>query len=131
MISACKRNPVGAAVLIGTATRVPGLLSTLFSAMPQEHERSLGLWHAEWETLPEICRLVSGALQQALIVAEGLEVDPARMLSNLELTRGLLLAEAVSIVLAQRLGRETAHHLLEQCCQRAVAEQRHPRSVGR
>ncbi len=97
--------------------------------MPQEHERSLGLWHAEWETLPEICRLVSGALQQALIVAEGLEVDPARMLSNLELTRGLLLAEAVSIVLAQRLGRETAHHLLEQCCQRAVAEQRHLRAV--
>ncbi|WP_017906107.1 3-carboxy-cis,cis-muconate cycloisomerase [Pseudomonas asplenii] len=124
-----KRNPVGAAVLIGTATRVPGLLSTLFSAMPQEHERSLGLWHAEWETLPEICRLVSGSLQQALIVAEGLEVDPARMLSNLDLTRGLLLAEAVSIVLAQRLGRDTAHHLLEQCCQRAVAEQRHLRAV--
>jgi 3-carboxy-cis,cis-muconate cycloisomerase len=48
-----KRNPVGAAVLIGAATRVPGLVSTLFSAMPQEHERSLGLWHAEWETLPE------------------------------------------------------------------------------
>lgn len=42
-----KRNPVGAAVLIGAATRVPGLVSTLFSAMPQEHERSLGLWHAE------------------------------------------------------------------------------------
>ncbi|NWE28598.1 3-carboxy-cis,cis-muconate cycloisomerase [Pseudomonas gingeri] len=124
-----KRNPVGAAVLIGAATRVPGLLSTLFSAMPQEHERSLGLWHAEWETLPEICRLVSGALQQALIVSEGLEVDPARMLENLDLTQGLLLAEAVSIVLAQRLGRDTAHHLLEQCCKRAVAEQRHLRAV--
>ncbi|NWA05166.1 3-carboxy-cis,cis-muconate cycloisomerase [Pseudomonas gingeri] len=124
-----KRNPVGAAVLIATATRVPGLLSTLFSAMPQEHERSLGLWHAEWETLPDICRLVSGALQQALIVSEGLEVDPARMLENLDLTQGLLLAEAVSIVLAQRLGRDTAHHLLEQCCKRAVAEQRHLRAV--
>ncbi len=124
-----KRNPVGAAVLIATATRVPGLLSTLFSAMPQEHERSIGLWHAEWETLPEICRLVSGALQQALIVSEGLEVDPTRMLENLNLTQGLLLAEAVSIVLAQRLGRDTAHHLLEQCCKRAVAEQRHLRAV--
>ncbi|WP_259698744.1 lyase family protein, partial [Pseudomonas frederiksbergensis] len=56
-----KRNPVGAAVLISAATRVPGLLATMFAAMPQEHERSLGLWHAEWETLPEICCLVSGA----------------------------------------------------------------------
>ncbi|MGB8922141.1 MAG: 3-carboxy-cis,cis-muconate cycloisomerase [Pseudomonas sp.] len=124
-----KRNPVGAAVLIGAATRVPGLLSTLFSAMPQEHERSLGLWHAEWETLPEICCLVSGALQQAQLLADGLEVDAARMARNLELTQGLVLAEAVSIVLAQRVGRDTAHHLLEQCCKRAVAEHRHLRAV--
>ncbi len=124
-----KRNPVGAAVLIGAATRVPGLVSTLFSAMPQEHERSLGLWHAEWETLPEICCLVSGSLQQAKLLAEGLEVDAERMARNLELTQGLVLAEAVSIVLAQRVGRDTAHHLLEQCCKRAVAEQRHLRAV--
>ncbi|WP_455805309.1 3-carboxy-cis,cis-muconate cycloisomerase [Pseudomonas fluorescens] len=124
-----KRNPVGAAVLIGAATRVPGLVSTLFSAMPQEHERSLGLWHAEWETLPEICCLVSGSLQQARLLADGLEVDAERMGRNLDLTQGLVLAEAVSIVLAQRVGRDTAHHLLEQCCKRAVAEQRHLRAV--
>lgn len=124
-----KRNPVGAAVLIGAATRVPGMVSTLFSAMPQEHERSLGLWHAEWETLPQICCLVSGSLQQARLLAEGLEVDAARMARNLDLTQGLVLAEAVSIVLAQRVGRDTAHHLLEQCCKRAVAEQRHLRAV--
>ena len=124
-----KRNPVGAAVLISAATRVPGLVSTLFSAMPQEHERSLGLWHAEWETLPEICCLVSGALQQALAIAQGLEVDAERMARNLDLTQGLVLAEAVSIVLAQRIGRDRAHHLLETCCKRAVAEQRHLRAV--
>ena len=124
-----KRNPVGSAVLISAATRVPGLLSILFSAMPQEHERSLGLWHAEWETLPEICCVVSGALVQALNIAQGLEVDSERMARNLDLTHGLVLAEAVSIVLAQRVGRETAHHLLEQCCKRAVAEQRHLRAV--
>jgi 3-carboxy-cis,cis-muconate cycloisomerase len=47
----------------------------MFSAMPQEHERSLGLWHAEWETLPELLPGVR-ALQQALLVSEGLEVDP-------------------------------------------------------
>lgn len=124
-----KRNPVGSAVLISAATRVPGLLSTLFSAMPQEHERSLGLWHAEWETLPQICCLVAGALAQALNIAQGLEVDAQRMAQNLDLTHGLVLAEAVSIELAQRVGRETAHHLLEQCCKRAVAEHRHLRAV--
>lgn len=51
------------------------------------------------------------------------------MRRNLDLTQGLVLAEAVSIVLAQRLGRDTAHHLLETCCKRAVAEQRQLRDV--
>ena len=124
-----KRNPVGAAVLIGAATRAPGLVATMLSAMPQEHERSLGLWHAEWETLPELCCLLSGALQQARLLLPGLEVDAARMRDNLDLTRGLVLAEAVSIALAQRIGRERAHHLVEQCCRQAVNDGRHLRAV--
>ncbi|WP_238474442.1 3-carboxy-cis,cis-muconate cycloisomerase [Pseudomonas cavernae] len=124
-----KRNPVGAAVLIGAATRAPGLVATMLSAMPQEHERSLGLWHAEWETLPELCCLVSGALQQTLLLVPGLEVDAARMRANLDLTQGLVLAEAVSIALAQRIGRDAAHHLVEHCCKQAVQEGAHLRQV--
>jgi 3-carboxy-cis,cis-muconate cycloisomerase len=124
-----KRNPVGAAVLIAAATRAPGLVATLLAAMPQEHERSLGLWHAEWESLPELCCLISGALQQALLVVPELEVDAARMRRNLELTQGLVVAEAVSIALAQRIGRDAAHHLVEQCCRQAIAERRHLRAV--
>lgn len=124
-----KRNPVSSAVLIGAATRAPGLVATMFSAMPQEHERSLGLWHAEWDTLPELCCLVSGALQQALLLVPGLEVDAARMRANLDLTQGLVLAEAVSIALAQRIGRDAAHHLLEQCCKQSVREGVHLRQV--
>lgn len=124
-----KRNPVGAAALIGAATRAPGLVATLFSALPQEHERSLGLWHAEWDTLPELSCLVAGSLAQAQVIVDGLEVDAARMARNLQLTQGLVLAEAVSIALAQRIGRDAAHHLVEQCCKRAVAEQRHLRDV--
>ena len=119
-----KRNPVGSAVLIGAATRVPGLLSILFSAMPQEHERSLGLWHAEWETLPEICCVVSGALVQALNIAQGLEVDGERMARNLDLTHGLVLAEAVSIVLAQRVGAKRPI-----ICWSSAASVRWPNSV--
>lgn len=120
-----KRNPVGAAVLIHAGTRAPGLVATLLSAMPQEHERSLGLWHAEWDSLPELCCLVSGAIDQASQLAAGLEVDTARMLRNLEQTRGLILAEPVSVELARHLGRQDAHHLLEQCCRRAVEQDRH------
>ncbi|KFE45225.1 3-carboxy-cis,cis-muconate cycloisomerase [Pseudomonas congelans] len=124
-----KRNPVGAAVMISTATRAPGLVATMLAAMPQEHERSLGLWHAEWETLPELCCLVSGSLQQALQVIPGLQVDAERMAINLQSTKGLVLAEAVSIALAQRIGRDAAHHLVEQCCRRAVEQGAHLRQV--
>ena len=124
-----KRNPVGAAVMIGASVRAPGLVATMFAAMAQEHERSLGLWHAEWETLPELCCLVSGSLQQALQVIPELEVDTARMLENLDSTNGLVLAEAVSIALAKRLGRDAAHHLIEQCCRSAVEQDSHLRQV--
>lgn len=124
-----KRNPVGAAVMISAAVRAPGLVATMFAAMPQEHERSLGLWHAEWETLPELCCLISGSLQQALQIVPELEVDAQRIRSNLDATNGLVLAEAVSIALARRLGRDTAHHLIEQCCRRAVQQGVHLREV--
>ncbi|MCI8212914.1 3-carboxy-cis,cis-muconate cycloisomerase [Pseudomonas sp. S25] len=124
-----KRNPVGAAVMISASVRAPGLVATMFAAMPQEHERSLGLWHAEWETLPELCCLVSGSLQQALQVIPALEVDAAQMLTNLDSTQGLVLAEAVSIALARRIGRDAAHHLIEQSCRRAVQEGLHLREV--
>jgi 3-carboxy-cis,cis-muconate cycloisomerase len=72
---------------------------------------------------------VSGSLQQAMAVVPGLEVDARRMLDNLDLTKGLVLAEAVSIALAQRIGRDSAHHLIEQCCRRAVEQGRHLREV--
>ncbi len=124
-----KRNPVGAAVLISAATRAPGLVATMLAAMPQEHERSLGLWHAEWETLPQLCCLVSGALQQALLVVPGLEVDAQRLRANLESTQGLVLAEAVSIALSRCVGRDAAHHLIEQSCRRAVEQGAHLRQV--
>ncbi len=124
-----KRNMVGAAVMIAAATRAPELVATLFAAMLQEHERSLGLWHAEWETLPELRCLVSGALQHALQVIPGLEVDAGRMLQNLDLTKGLVLAKAVNIGLAQLIGRDAAHHLIERCCRRAVEQGTHLRQA--
>ena len=124
-----KRNPVGCAAILAAAIRVPGLVSVMLTAMVQEHERGLGDWHAEWDTLPEICCLAAGALVQLTQVLEGLEVDPARMAENLEATRGLILAEAVTMALGGRIGRLPAHHLVEAACRRAASEKRHLRDV--
>ena len=78
-----KRNPVGSAVVLAAATRVPALVSTMLAAMPQEHERGLGGWHAEWETLPEIFLLAAGALSHTTQIVNGLEVYEDKMAHNL------------------------------------------------
>lgn len=124
-----KRNPVGCAAVLSAATRIPGLVSVMLSAMVQEHERGMGNWHAEWETLPEICRLAGGSLAQLVHMLSGLEVDADRMRQNLELTRGLVLAEAVTMTLGRPLGRMVAHELVEQASRQATQQKRHLRDV--
>lgn len=124
-----KRNPVGCAVVLAAATKVPALVSVMLAAMVQEHERGLGGWQAEWETLPEICLLTAGALEQSVRMMEGLQVDTVRMRANLDLTHGLILAEAVSAALATKLGRQPAHELVEAACRRAVAGDKPLREV--
>src|ERR1700675_2884648 len=59
-----KRNPVSCAIILAAATRIPGLVATMLTAMLQEDERGLGGWHTEWETLPEIVCLTAGAVHQ-------------------------------------------------------------------
>ncbi len=119
-----KRNPVSSAVVLAAAAKVPALVSVMLSAMVQEHERGLGNWHAEWETLPEICMLTAGALANMTQVIEGLEINVERMRQNLDATGGLIMAEAISLALAPKLGRQAAHELVEEACGRALEQGR-------
>lgn len=115
-----KRNPIGASVALAAATRVPGLVATMLAAMPQEHERGLGGWQAEWETLPEIARLTAGALWQMAQAVEGMELDNERMRANLDLTQGVMCAEAVAMALVPSLGKSAAHKTVEEASRRAL-----------
>jgi 3-carboxy-cis,cis-muconate cycloisomerase len=124
-----KRNPVGCAAALTAAMRVPALVSTMLSGMVQEHERALGGWQAEWDTLPDIVLLTSGALRQMRDVTAGLQVDAARMRANLDLTHGLIMGEAVMLALGATIGRMAAHKLVEQASQQAAASGRHLREV--
>jgi 3-carboxy-cis,cis-muconate cycloisomerase len=95
----------------------------------QDHERSAGPWHAEWPTLPTLLLVTSGALAAIVDIAEGLEVDVARMRLNLDATGGLIMAEAVTMRLAEKIGKTEAHHLIEAASKKAVAEKKHLRDV--
>jgi 3-carboxy-cis,cis-muconate cycloisomerase len=124
-----KRNPVAAATALAAATMAPNLAATILAAQVQDHERSAGPWHAEWPTLPTLLLVTSGALAAIVDIAEGLEVDVARMRANLDTTGGLIMAEAVTMALAEKLGKSDAHHLVEAASKKAVAGKKHLRDI--
>jgi 3-carboxy-cis,cis-muconate cycloisomerase len=113
-----KRNPVLATTTIACARRVPSVAQTLQAAMAQEHERAAGAWHAEWESLGDALALTGGAAAATREAVEGLQVYPDRMRANLEATEGLFLAEHVTTIVAERLGRLEAHELVEAAARR-------------
>jgi 3-carboxy-cis,cis-muconate cycloisomerase len=124
-----KRNPVAAATALAAATMAPNLAATIFAAQVQDHERSAGPWHAEWPTLPSLLLVTSGGLAAIVDIAEGLEVDTHRMRANLDTTNGLIMAEAVTFALAEKIGKSDAHHLVEAASKQAVATKKHLREV--
>ena len=124
-----KRNPVAAASALAAANMAPNLAATIFAAQVQDHERSAGPWHAEWPTLPTLMLVTSGGLAAIVDIAEGLEVDAARMRANLDATHGLIMAEAVTFALADKIGKSDAHHLIEAASKKAVKDKKHLRDV--
>jgi 3-carboxy-cis,cis-muconate cycloisomerase len=120
-----KRNPVSCIAILANAQRVPALVSTMFSSMIQDHERATGAWHAEWEALTDIIKLTGGALNQALVLTNGLEVNIEKMRQNLENTEGLIYAENVSLALAGKIGKMEAHELVEKWCKNALEKRVH------
>jgi 3-carboxy-cis,cis-muconate cycloisomerase len=116
-----KRNPVALASILTAAMQVPGLIAIIHvAAFSQEHERALGGWAAEWAELPVLCITTQSALETLVKVLDGLTVDTVAMRNNLGKSGGILLAEAVSMALAERLGKQEAHHLVQQLTVRAA-----------
>ena len=122
-----KRNPVAAMAVEAGVRRAHALVGVLLGAMLQEHERGVGGWHAEWETVGELFRLSAGAVVRVRDVVDRLHVDPARMRANLDATHGLPLSEHVALLLARLMGRGEARALVERAIQRCRTSGRHLR----
>ena len=116
-----KRNPISSELILAAAKAVRQHAGLMLDALVQDFERATGPWHAEWIALPEAFILTGGALHQAKFMLGGLLVDEARMRKNLDMTHGLIVAEAVMMGLAPHLGRNEAHDVVYDAC-RAVAE---------
>lgn len=117
-----KRNPICAEYILAATRAVQALGPVMQGAMLADHERATGPWQAEPLALPQAFVLAHGAILHACAIAEGMVVDTARMRRNLDLTGGLIVAEAVMMGLAPHLGREAAHHAVRAACDAALAE---------
>jgi 3-carboxy-cis,cis-muconate cycloisomerase len=95
---------------------VRALVPVMLEALAGDHERSTGPWQSEEIALPQIFVLASAAFAQARAIAEGMTVDTARMRANVELSRGLIVSEAVAMALAERIGNADAHRAVERAC---------------
>jgi 3-carboxy-cis,cis-muconate cycloisomerase len=116
-----KRNPISSNYITACVSMVRQNVAALLDAMVEDHERATGPWEIEWVAVPEIFCLSAAALAQARFLLAGLEVDPARMRANLDLTRGLIVSEAVMMGLGPSLGRQRAHDLVYDICRAVIA----------
>jgi len=117
-----KRNPISSELMLAAAKAVRQHAGLMVDGMVQDFERATGPWHAEWIAIPESFILTAGALHQAKFALNGLIVDVDRMRNNLQLTNGLIVAEAVMMALAPAMGRQPAHDVVYDACRLACDE---------
>ena len=116
-----KRNPISSVYITALVSVVRQQVAALLDAMVEDHERATGPWEIEWIVVPEIFCLTAGALAQTEFVLKGLQVDAKKMRANLDLTKGLIVSEAVMMGLGPYLGRQYAHDLVYDICRKVVA----------
>lgn len=115
-----KRNPVDATNALASARLAIGVVPVMLSAMEQEHERAVGSWQAEWAAVPSLFRFTASAVEHVRLALNGLQVDPARMSANLHMTKGLIMAESLTMALASHMGKSEAHHMVQALCEQTV-----------
>jgi 3-carboxy-cis,cis-muconate cycloisomerase len=116
-----KRNPISSVYITALTSVVRQQVGALLDAMVEDHERATGPWEIEWIVLPEIFCFTAGALSQTEFVLTGLQVNETKMRANLDLTKGLIVSEAVMMGLGPFLGRQYAHDLVYDICRQVVA----------
>lgn len=119
-----KRNPISCELIWNASKVVRQQAGLALDAMMQDFERSTGPWQLEWSVIPESFVFTAGALEQAKFMLAGLEVDGARMRRNLDISGGLIVAEAVMMGLAPHIGRQTAHDVVYDACRKAAESHR-------
>jgi adenylosuccinate lyase len=91
-----------------------------------KHERDWASSRMEWAYLPEVCIMMTHSAFKPLTtrVVSGLKVYPERMLQNLAISLGSILAERVMLELGKSIGRQPAHDVIYEIAMRSFEEHR-------
>jgi len=121
-----KKNPITSENVCGLARVVRGFVTPMFESQVLWHERDLSNSSAERFTIPHVFTLVDDMLLKMADVFSNLQVDRERMLANIELAKGMIMAEPVMMALAAKgMGRQEAHEAVRSASMEAQRDGLH------
>ena len=127
-----KRNPKLSQDIIAAAAQIRALVPLALEAMQTEHEADRTTSIMMSRALVQACELTGDMLQRMIVLFDGLQVFPERMRENLDLSGGLIMAEALMLELGKQIGRQRAHDAVYEAAQASVTQSRPvPRDAGR
>ncbi|HIQ32342.1 MAG TPA: adenylosuccinate lyase [Methanothermococcus okinawensis] len=127
-----KRNPITFEQICGLSRVIKANALAGFDNIPLWEERDLTNSSAERCILPESCVLLDHILNLSIKGIRNLKVNKENVKKNLELTKGLIMAERVMMALARKgMGRQRAHEIVRRCAMKAYQEGRHLKDVLR
>ncbi|HEX4298101.1 MAG TPA: adenylosuccinate lyase [Devosia sp.] len=115
-----KRNPMLCETILTLSRLTRQHASLALDAMLHDFERDWSSVQMEWEFVPELCIMTHAALSTTNRVLAMLAVNPDRMLQNLRISGGQLLAERVMFALAEHTGRQKAHDIVHEISMGAI-----------
>jgi 3-carboxy-cis,cis-muconate cycloisomerase len=119
-----KRNPKLSQDIIAAAAQIRALVPLALEAMLTEHEADRTTSIMMSRALVQACELTGDMLQRMIVLMDGLQVFPDRMRANLDLSGGLIMAEALMLELGRQIGRQRAHDAVYEAAQASVTESR-------
>jgi 3-carboxy-cis,cis-muconate cycloisomerase len=115
-----KTNPISAEVLVTLGRMNAGLVGPAHQALLHAQQRDGSAWQLEWMTLPQMVVNCGAALARTANVIDTLEVDSARMESNLLASNGIVFAETATFALANHMSRAEAYSVVKEACAESV-----------
>ena len=112
-----KQNPILSQDVVAMAATLRALTPLALEAMQTEHEADRATSLMMRRAVEEACGLTGDILSRMQMLIAGLRIDPARMRRNLDLTGGLIMAEAVMLALGRQIGRQAAHDAVHHAAQ--------------